>query len=148
MKNFIELIKHILTHTTLDVVLLGSPSEMHLGHQILQSILSRIHNYIGRVSLLENCSILSQAKLVICHDSAPVHISAALNTPFICISNGNHFGRFKPYPSPKKDSHHYTFPADIDMATSVQLKFFYNRSTLDINTISVKKIIELLQKII
>jgi len=49
-------------------------------------------------SLLQSLKLLHQAKAVVCGDTGLFHMSAALNIPTVCISNGNHRGRFHPYP--------------------------------------------------
>jgi len=41
---------------------------------------------------------LAGASLALCHDSMALHLAVACHVPVICIGNGNHYGRFVPYP--------------------------------------------------
>ena len=34
----------------------------------------------------------------LCHDSMALHLAVACRVPVVCIGNGNHYGRFVPYP--------------------------------------------------
>ncbi len=54
------------------------------------------HNYSGQTNVMELIGFISQAKLVISNDSAPIHIAAALDVPSVCIGAEN-LGRFIPY---------------------------------------------------
>lgn len=55
-------------------------------------------NYAGQTSLCEFIEIVRNAAIVISNETSAVHISAAVNTPCVCILGGGHFGRFLPYP--------------------------------------------------
>jgi ADP-heptose:LPS heptosyltransferase len=58
-----------------------------------------ITNNCGKNALEDLPQLLSEASIAICNDSGTLHLAAALNTPSVCISNGNHYGRFTPYPN-------------------------------------------------
>jgi ADP-heptose:LPS heptosyltransferase len=55
-------------------------------------------NLMDKTSIREFISIIREGDLVVGHDSASVHIAAALNKPSVCILGGGHFGCFFPYP--------------------------------------------------
>ncbi|MBC7384005.1 MAG: glycosyltransferase family 9 protein [Bacteroidia bacterium] len=70
-----------------------------------------LHNRCGIDTLDKLPAILSVARLVICNDSGTLHISAAVNTPAVCISNANHYKRFTPYPEKLNKHLKFIYPA-------------------------------------
>jgi hypothetical protein len=42
--------------------------------------------------------LVSQSRLVVSNDSAALHLAVACGVAVVCISNGNHYGRFTEYP--------------------------------------------------
>ena len=75
-----------------------------------------------------------------------MHFAAAVGTPFICISNGNHFGRFNPYPKEMNINCRYFYPEDVEknLDDLKYLEKYRFDSDLDINSISPNKIIKVL----
>jgi ADP-heptose:LPS heptosyltransferase len=57
-----------------------------------------VQDFTGRISLPEFTLLLQKASLLVGNDSSSIHLAAALDVPAVCISNGNMFGRFQPYP--------------------------------------------------
>ncbi len=86
---------------------------------------------------------LSESALVICMDSAPAHLSVALDVKHICISNGNHYRRFVPYPFATSQTCVWPPQLEEAMAREPTKNPFYAGSNLDINTISVEKVFHL-----
>jgi len=80
--------------------LTGAGSEQYLCCRIAnRCLLARPEVYAGRLSLLETMELLASASLLVANESGPVHMAATSGTACVCISNGNHFGRWNPYPS-------------------------------------------------
>lgn len=90
-------------------------------------------------SLLNMASLLSSATLVICNDSSSAHIAVACGVDSICISNGNHYRRFVPYPENMKVNQDVILPPVLlqEMANGGDFHKYYKGSTLDINEIEV-----------
>ena len=63
-----------------------------------KSKINNLQNFSGKTNLLELIELIRLSKLVIANDSASIHIAYAVKTNSICISGGNNFGRFVPYP--------------------------------------------------
>lgn len=55
-------------------------------------------NLSGKTSLLEAMYIISNARLVVGHETGLVHFSYLYGIPTICILGGGHYGRFVPWP--------------------------------------------------
>ena len=49
-------------------------------------------------------SILGHARLVLCNDSVPAHLAAALGVPVVAVGGGGMPGRYLPYPASEPDS--------------------------------------------
>jgi len=77
----------------------GGPGEEKLGEQLMSLTKAPLRSAIGKTSLTELISLISQAQLLIGNETSAVHIAAAVNTPAICLLGGGHYGRFMPYPA-------------------------------------------------
>lgn len=53
---------------------------------------------LPNTSLLDIAALIAHAPLVVSNDSSGAHMGATFNTPTVIISNGQHRGRFTPYP--------------------------------------------------
>lgn len=78
-------------------VLLGSPEEREAAERILAACRCRPFDLVGRTSLRELLALLSLAKLVVCHDSGPMHLAAALHRPLVAIFGPTSPQRTGPY---------------------------------------------------
>jgi ADP-heptose:LPS heptosyltransferase len=100
--NFGDLCNQILSKRKVPIFIIGSASELILAEEIISKISNQfqqlVFNKVGEFSLSELTYVMSKAKLFIGNDSGPFHLSVAVGTPSICISNGNHYKRFVPYP--------------------------------------------------
>ncbi|UCG16174.1 MAG: lipopolysaccharide heptosyltransferase II [Phycisphaerales bacterium] len=65
-------------------------------------------NLAGRSGVREMVAILERASVVVCQDSAPAHIAAALGRPIVCILGPTNPRRTGPYAS-----HAYLLQADL-----------------------------------
>lgn len=128
-----------------DITLIGSKSEWEIGDSIERKVESpKLTNLIGKTILSELPEIIDAAKLVVCNDSSVLHLSAALNKSVICISNGNHLNRFIPYPK-ECTNIHVIFPLEIDLDHPEKYQV---KSDLDINTISVDRVLLKIKEVI
>jgi ADP-heptose:LPS heptosyltransferase len=49
-------------------------------------------------------SVLAHARIVLCNDSAPAHLAAALGVPVVAVGGGGMPERYLPYPSAGADA--------------------------------------------
>ena len=97
--NFINLINNILKSKKIVIYICGSNQDKEIGEKIKEKIPNKnLKNITGKTSIIELIELIRLSKLVIANDSASVHIANAVETNSICISGGNNFGRFVPYP--------------------------------------------------
>jgi ADP-heptose:LPS heptosyltransferase len=64
----------------------------------------RFFNLGGRTTLSEAAHIIRRAALVICNDSVPLHLAAALRTPVLGIFGPTPPERYGPYPASCKNT--------------------------------------------
>lgn len=146
--NYAQLISELKKRFEFEIIINGSKDEYAKCQRIIETSgsLNGVFNYAGSKSLLEVTKLINEAALVIGNESAPIHIAAATKTPFICISNGNHFGRFNPYPNDIFDQCSYIYPSQIDQTNSDMLlqyiDLFRGQSNLDINEITVEEVVQ------
>lgn len=114
---------------------------IEIGENLPKSI--KIHSKCGKISLIEMMEHIAASHFIISNESAPVHIAAAVGTAAVCISNGNHFTRFTPYPLSIADNIFTIYPDDSFY--DAQNNDFYAQkfkvlSDLDINTITPQRV--------
>ena len=120
--------------------------ESELNHQI------KGINLVGKTSMSQLVSIISDADFLVSNESCAPHIAyiSGCNTSYV-ISNGNHLGRFCPYPDSIYPGYNLLLPPEIIEMSSGDISsndLYYNGSIININSISVttvfKKIMEAL----
>jgi ADP-heptose:LPS heptosyltransferase len=138
---------YILSNYNYNIVISGSSKDYDIANQIIYEIQQkeRVNNYAGKSSLTELVNLIANSKLLISNETAAVHLAAALDRNFICISNGNHFGRFNPYPKEICNNGHFIYPDEIDEELEEILRF---NSELDINNIRPELINTLIKNIL
>ncbi len=96
--KYVALAKQILSKFKGHVLLCGGKDDWSVCETISNRLNNdRVANLAGDTSLVEFIELIRKAQLVICNDSSPVHIAAAVGTMSVCILGGGHFGRFLPY---------------------------------------------------
>ncbi len=132
--------------------ILGKASDKAIALQIIEmtadpSII--FENLCGQTTLLTLIDCIAESRILISNDSSGVHFAAMLDVPTVCISNGNHFGRYHPYPSGMTDKIEYVYPDDTfyDKKNFEELSAKYCRwqdsmKLTDINNISEKRVFE------
>ena len=150
--NYARLCEHILERHKTKILLCGSNRDNILAKEIIDNTKGqrRIANKCGKTSLTELISIIRKATLLIANDSSAIHIAAATKVNAICISNGNHFGRFHPYPEEISKAITTVYPSAIAKLLDAHIeeiaeKHIYSSSE-DINGIQVADIIRKIEK--
>ena len=96
-ERFAEVIDGLADEHGLPCVLLGSPDERAVCASIARSCRCNAIDVAGRTGLREMTAILSCAAVVLCHDSAPMHLAAARQRPMVCILGPTSSARTGPY---------------------------------------------------
>ena len=78
-------------------VLLGGPDDRSIAEAVRAAARVPVVDLVGRTSLRELAAVLSLADLVVCQDSGPMHLAAALDKPLVAIFGPTNPARTGPY---------------------------------------------------
>lgn len=99
-EHFTELIKKCKDYS---IFLIGGSGDFKLNESIIKNCNHpKIVNLAGKLSILESCALIKEMDLVICNDSAPLHMANAVNTPVFAIF-GPTVKKFGCYPYREND---------------------------------------------
>jgi ADP-heptose:LPS heptosyltransferase len=133
-RNFSDLSKRVISGRHINVILTGGKDETPDSVEIQQYIATdNIINKTGKLSLVQLCELIGSAKLVICSDTVAIHVAAALSIPAVCISRGDLYKRFVPYPDHIENKITTILPPDFE----VNDDSYNNWSLLDINSVTL-----------
>lgn len=139
-EKFAFVIQTIINRTNYDVIIAGSSIDSKIAIKLCHCFNSnRVFDMTGRTTLPQLVKMISLCKVLISNETSAVHFAAAVSTPFVCISNGNHFGRFNPYPMQMDIKSKYLYPPqiekEIDNPDKLKSKYRFE-SNLDIDSIT------------
>ncbi|MGP8214408.1 MAG: glycosyltransferase family 9 protein [Bacteroidia bacterium] len=147
--NFAALYKLIHTELKLPILIGGSVKDKAFAQEMVSLLGPLTTDLTGNMNLSEMVDSLQNATISITNDSGPLHISLALKTPVVCISNGNNYGRFCPYPESMNAKLAVVYPDEIDkalMSEDEKKKLCCRESFIDINSISPEKVFQVMKK--
>lgn len=67
------------------VVLIGGPDDAEIASEVESSAALPLVNLIGKTSLIESAAVIAKLDLLVCNDSAPLHLASASKTPVVAI---------------------------------------------------------------
>lgn len=85
LERYAALADRLAERHGLPVVLLGAPEERALAGKVADLMGHRTVNLAGALDLRGLACLLSRAALLVCNDSSPMHIAAAVGTPTVAI---------------------------------------------------------------
>lgn len=96
--RYIEVIRDVCHRYQLPVVLTGGPSQhdREIGEAIAAAV--PVQNWIGRTHPQQLLACMEKAVFVLCPDTGPSHMAAALGTPVVALHAVTHAGVSGPYP--------------------------------------------------
>ncbi len=103
----VDKIIEICKKVELPVVLLGGKDDLRVAKFIEDKLDKKIWNGCGKYSLHQSASIISNAALVITHDTGLMHIAAAFKKKIVSVW-GNTIPEFGMYPYLPKNLKHYS----------------------------------------
>ena len=84
------------------LIFIGSNQDKTLAAEIIKTAGLRAENSCGDLKITESAALIKNAKLLICNDSAPLHLANAVNTPVYAFF-GPTVKRFGYYPYREND---------------------------------------------
>jgi heptosyltransferase I len=95
--HFAQLIDRLAADGHPPCVLLGAPSDADAAKRISTLCEAEVINLIGRTNLPQLVALLDLSQFVLCLDSGPMHIAAALNKPLVALFGPTNRHRTGPY---------------------------------------------------
>jgi len=96
-QRFALAIDRLANQTGAHCVLLGSPDERELCARIADLCETAVGNLAGHTKLRQMASVIAGCDVVLCHDSAPMHLAVALGRALVCIVGPTNPSRTGPY---------------------------------------------------
>lgn len=143
-KNFAKVGMHLKQKHGYEIVLCGAPKESADALLFNRSFKGEFFDLVGKTSLVDLFYVINNANLMLSNETSAPHIAVALDMKSVfVVSNGNHYGRFTPYPKEITQDCHAVYPNEIKFNDFEKNKNNYGLGTnLDINQISPKSIIK------
>lgn len=114
MAKFAALSAMIKTKYQLDIVICGGPGDCKLADEFESEVTIAYTNMVGKTSLVKLAFLMQNAKIVVTNETAAAHIAVAVSRPpVVVLSNGNHYGRFTPYPEEMGVPYHPVYHPDL-----------------------------------
>lgn len=145
IEKFAQMAKHIRQTQQCEIVLCGGPGDIDDALSFERYYQEDFLNLVGKTSLVELLEVIANAALMIANETSGPHFAVALEVEHILvISNGNHYGRFTPYPKDITNNYHVIYPPEIEKHAGDYNKLtekYGSGSKLNINEIEVKEVI-------
>lgn len=114
VSKYAEVAEHLQEKLRLAIVVCGGPDDEAEAQNFDKYYKGAFIDLVGKTTLLELMGVLSKANLLISNETSAPHFAVALDVPNIfVISNGNHYGRFSPYPTDVTEDYHAVFPPEL-----------------------------------
>lgn len=127
------------------IVLCGAASDADDAAWFKQCFRGECIDLVGKTTLVELLHVIKNAAFMVTNETSAPHFAAALGSPpMLVLSNGNHFGRFTPYPEQMAPHYHALYPPKIESKRSEYEQLcrdYGGGSDLDINGIAVSEAI-------
>jgi len=146
IEKFAQVAKYLKNNLGLNIVLCGGSSDKSDADIFKQHYTDDYLDLVGKMSLVDFLYVIYNGKLMIANETSAPHFAVALEmTKLFVISNGNHYGRFTPYPTKITSNYHVIYHPEIekDLDDYKKLSNLYGLgSELNISDISVERVIE------
>jgi len=144
--NFVEIGKFLKENYNYDILVCGGPTDLDEVTKFKELAKYNYLDLVGKTSLIELLYIIYNGNLMVTNETSAPHFAVSLEmTNIFVVSNGNHFGRFTPYPKEILQGYYpiYHPEIEIDLDDYKKLSHSYGfGSQLNINEISIKQVKE------
>lgn len=128
-----------------ELIIIGGQKDQETASVLISKMKGlpfKLTNYCGKTSFVEVIQLLRKSTFCLANESSIAHLCIAISVPLLCLSNGNHFGRFHPYPKVIAKKAEYIYP-DVMMTHSddENLKRYNKGSDLHVDEIDVNQVL-------
>tara|TARA_B110000967_G_C18811123_1_gene523662 strand:+ start:248 stop:1273 length:1026 start_codon:yes stop_codon:yes gene_type:complete len=125
-----------------EIVLCGAPSDSEDATKFKNNFMGEYIDLVGKTSLVDLLYVIGNGNIIIANETSAPHFAVALEMRNIfVIYNGNHYGRFTPYPKDVFENYHVIYhpkiEKDLDDYEKLSNRYGFE-SSLDINEISTE----------
>ena len=146
MGNFAKVGKYIKSKYGYEVVLCGGKEDTDDAKEFEKHFGIDFIDLTGKTSLIDLLYVIYNGNLIIANETSAPHIAVLLETTDVfVVYNGNHFGRFVPYPKEICENYHVIYHPDIEKNLEDYRKLsnsYGYGSKLDINEITAESVIK------
>ena len=140
IEGFAKIGNYLKNEFGYEIVLCGAPSDGEDALRFKECFDGSYIDLVGKTSLIELLHVIYNGNLMIANETSAPHFAVSLEmTNVFVISNGNHYGRFTPYPKDMAPNYHVIYhpviEKDLDDYERLSNSYGYG-SDLDINEIS------------
>lgn len=150
--KWIDFISSLLALYDFDILIAGGPEDKSNGEVIKKHFITneRIINICGKTTLNQLISIIANSNFMVSNETSAVHIAVSVNTPVLVISNGNHYGRFTPFPKSISTNYTVVYPPIIEKEenTDILSKEYSSGSELSIDSIEANVALKKIKKLL
>ena len=146
VKSFAKVGEYLKERYNYEIVLCGAPDDSMDSAHFRSNFKGSFFDFVGRTSLVELLNIFNNANIVITNETFAAHLSVSLSLKNVfVIYNGNHYGRFTPYPKEISQKYHVIYHPEIEKNLNNYKKISNTtgfESNLNINDISKDMVLE------
>ncbi len=150
VNKFAEIVGYVIGKYGYDIVVAGTNKSN--SDFIVKSVKSnKVKDVTLQTSLIQLAELVKNSELIISNDTSAVHIGVAVNANVICLSNGNTYGRFVPYPAQVYSKIITLFPKEIEneRLSDVQAsKKYLHGSEYSISSVSSERVKQAITKML
>lgn len=144
IEGFAKIGSYLKNEFGYEIVLCGAPSDGEDALRFKECFDGSYIDLVSKTSLIELLHIIYNGNLMIANETSAPHFAVSLEmTNVFVIYNGNHYGRFTPYPKNMAPNYHVIYhpviEKDLDDYERLSNSYGYG-SDLDINEISFEMV--------
>lgn len=139
IENFAKVGFYLKEKYGYNIVICGAKSDLKDSERFKKIFKESYLVLVGKTTLIELLHIVKNAEIIISNETSVPHLTVALEKRVVVISNGNHFGRFTPYPRELTQKYFVVYHPKIEenLEDYRRLSNTYGyRSSLNINEIT------------
>ncbi|WP_141266848.1 glycosyltransferase family 9 protein [Thermodesulfovibrio sp. Kuro-1] len=114
IENFAKVGLYLKDTYGYNIVLCGSKTDLIDSESFRRSFKKSYVDLVGKTNLIELLQVINSAEIIISNETVASHMAVALDKRVIVISNGNHFGRFTPYPKEITSNYFAVYHSEIE----------------------------------
>lgn len=107
IKNFAQIGKYLKKTYNFEIVLCGPSNDKDYALEFAKYFKGNYFDLVGKTSLVELLYVVRNGGLMISNETSAPHFAVALEMKNVFVLyNGNHYGRFTPYPKSMTENYH------------------------------------------